>query len=151
MSNTVFLIIDVCTLLVLGGLLFLSHKLKKKNKGKQSHVSSLQQAYDFQDKVIYHTSQAILITTYLLRNISEMMADNLLPPNIAKELSQAFEEVSNRVRGHINQEIDNYQYSLIIGDCFNDTENCLLVLNKIVKECGGKDIREIIHNFKATL
>ena len=151
MSNTVFLIIDVCTLLVLGGLLLLSHKLKKKSRGKQSHLSSLQQAYDFQDKVIYHTSQAILITTYLLRNISEMMADNLLPANVVKELSQAFEEVSNRVRGHINQEADNYQYSLIIGDCFNDTENCLLVLNKIVKECESRDIREIIHNFKATL
>ncbi len=155
MSNTVFAILDICILIVLSGLSVFIFWIKRKNKSpKNNTLGNLQQTFELQDEIIYHSSQALITVSHLLRTISYIFSvelSKISQTTVSQEIALAFKEVAHRVSSHISNEDSNYSYTLIVGDCFASTENCLLVLDKILKNYNNTTVDFIVRDFKHSL
>ena len=149
MSNTVFAIMDICTLLLLGGLTIWVSWIKRKKKLPEKTASDdLTQIIQAQDSAVYHLKQALLMANNLLHNVGEMFLGDLTNLHNKHDLILAFKEATARINEHITGEKWQHMYRLIDGDCFADTSNCLLVLNEIVMNYNRVPIKEIVQEFK---
>ena len=149
MSNTVFAIMDIATLLVLGGLTIWVFwtKRKKKLPGKAAS-GDLAQVILVQESVVHHLKEALLMANNLLHNVGEVLREDSTNLHNKHDLILAFKEATARINEHITGEKWQHMYRLIDGDCFADTSNCLLVLNEIVMNYNRVPIKEIVQEFK---
>ena len=154
MANHTIGIINALALAMVSGLLIFSYKFKRKSKAMT--LADFETAFDLQEQVIYHSGQAIMVFSTLLQSMSELVKFKQewvanLNQNAHNELATAFKEVSYRVNEQVGTEKNGFNYSLIVGDCFADTKNCLLVLNDIIRDVGKVAIPDIVSNFKLSL
>ena len=151
MSNHTIGIINAFALIIVSSLLYFSYKVKRKNKSKTMAVADFKETFELQDQIIYHSSQAIAVFATLLHNMSEIITTKQLTSKATSDVGTAFKEVAYRINDQVSNEKSNYVYSLIVGDCFTDTKNCLLVLNKIIQDSSTVAVPDIVQGFKLSV
>ena len=117
---------------------------------KVNQFEDIQRNIEAQNECIATLAIAVNSTANLLITMGELFTTGQfqLPNGNVSELAQAFKEVGYKINDQINNEDSHYPFSLIIGDCFDDTANCLVILEQIGRQCGQHEVRDIIQNFK---
>lgn len=142
--------VNLFFMFVLGGLFYYLTKMKKRTKEKHNDINTIKETIATQEECI---SSMVLVTenqAILLRLLSDLYATGelALRNSDKEELSKVFKEASYRIQEHINGEDSDYRYSFLNGECFNDTNNCILVLSEVLKHAGTTPVQDIIKDFK---
>ena len=152
MSNHLILLVNLSALIVISILLLLAYKFKKKSMSK-STIVDFQQAFIAQDMVIHHSRQALISVTTVLDNLGNRYNETIGSTNIfnKNDVAVAIKEISARIREQVHEAKHITSYSLVTGECFNDTQNCLMALNEIISNCDNLSVPQIIEEFKLSI
>lgn len=151
--STFNIIMNVLILCILAGLYYLSYKLKGKSKTRIQVLNDYQDIVESQNIVIEHLKESLTSVSGIFRGISEkLIYKSSTNEENAQDLALAFKELGYRINEQVNiDDANTYRYSLISGECFNDTSNCLLVLDKIIKNGEHLNVRDIVQDFKMSI
>lgn len=141
-------IFNVSIMVFLGWLFIFLYR--RKNKSRVAYLEDIQINIEAQNKCIASLATVANSASNLLVTIGLMIDTGQikLVAGNSFELAQAFKEIGYKINDHINNEDSHYPCSLIVGECFDDTNNCLLILEQIIQQCDQKEVRDIIHTFK---
>lgn len=150
MFQNIMAVANFVFMFVLGGLFYFLTKIKKNTKAKHDDINTIKETIATQEECINSLVSVTENQSALLRLLSDLyLTGELALRNSDKdELAKVFKEASYRIQDHINGEDSEYRYSFLNGECFNDTNNCILVLSEILKHAGTTPVQDIIKDFK---
>lgn len=150
MFQNIMVGVNFVFMFVLGGLFYFLTKIKKNTKAKHNDLDAIKETIAMQEECINSMVSVTENQSALLRLLSNLYATGELELRNSdkEEMAKVFKEASYRIQDHINGEDSEYRYSFLNGECFNDTNNCILVLLEILKHAGTTPIQDIIKDFK---